>query len=79
MRVKIRFFAFSRELAGIGELEKTMPDGAMLADLRDALFETYPKLADISMRFAVNAVYAPLDQVLHEGDEVAYIPPVGGG
>ncbi len=79
MKVKVRFFAFSRELAGASEIEHDLTDGDTLADLQDALFRHYPSLEALKLRFAVNAAYAPLEQRLHESDEVAVIPPVGGG
>ena len=79
MKIKVRFFAFSRELAGTSEIEHELSDGSTLADLQAVLFERYPSLASLKLRFAVNAAYAPLARPLHEADEVAVIPPVGGG
>lgn len=31
------------------------------------------------VRVAVNRVYVPFSEALHDGDEVAFIPPVSGG
>jgi molybdopterin converting factor small subunit len=53
--------------------------GATVQDLADRLFEAYPGLRDMRLRFAANARYASMDTVLHDGDLVACIPPVGGG
>jgi len=79
MRITIKCFAASREIVGQRELVIDVRAGATVADLRDVLFETYPRLIDLRLRFAVNAVYAAQEVELHDGDEVACIPPVGGG
>ncbi|MCD6287421.1 MAG: MoaD/ThiS family protein [Anaerolineae bacterium] len=79
MRITVKCFASSREIVGQHELVIDVRVGATVADLRDVLFETYPRLIDLRLRFAVNAVYAAQEVELHAGDEVACIPPVGGG
>lgn len=79
MRITVKCFASSRELVGQPELVMDVRAGATVANLRDVLFETYPPLSDLRLRFAVNAVYAGQEVELHDGDEVACIPPVGGG
>jgi molybdopterin converting factor subunit 1 len=79
MHIDVRFFAISREMAGAERQTYTLPEGATLQDLQDQLFTAYPALEAQRVRFAVNLTYAPLDTTLHDGDEVACIPPVGGG
>ena len=79
MNVKIRFFAMSRELAGTKEQMWTLPDEATVEDLQAQLFARWPALQTQRARFAVNMAYASLTTVLHADDEVACIPPVGGG
>lgn len=79
MRVTVRLFAGARELVGNGTLEQVLGAGATVQDLSDRLFERYPGLCDMRLRFAVNTRYASMDTVLHEGDQIACIPPVGGG
>ncbi|MCU0313729.1 MAG: molybdenum cofactor biosynthesis protein MoaE [Solirubrobacteraceae bacterium] len=76
MHVRVRLFAMLRERAGRDELELDLPDGARVSD---ALAELGDLTEGFSCVLAVNRVYAPDDQVLHEGDEVALIPPVSGG
>ncbi len=77
--VKLKLFAASREIAGSGETLESLPDAATLRDLRDKLFAAYPDLGNLRVQFAVNRAYVSLDTVLEDGDEVACIPPVGGG
>lgn len=81
MRVRARLFAVQRELVGAREVPLDLPDGATVADAWDALAAAHPALAPgrDSVRFAVNARYADLGTELHDGDELALIPPVSGG
>ncbi|MBN1935439.1 MAG: MoaD/ThiS family protein [Anaerolineae bacterium] len=79
MRVKVKLFAAARELVGKGTLALDLPAGATVDMLSAQLFDAWPGLRDMRLRFAVNAAYAGLDTVLRDGDEIALIPPVGGG
>lgn len=79
MKVQVLFFAGAREQVGVGALAQKLPDGATVGDLAERLFAVYPALRKARLRFAVNAAYAESDAALHDGDEVACIPPVGGG
>ena len=76
MRVSIRLFAGLRERAGTGERELELAEGSTVRDVWDslALGDEPPGLL-----YAVNREYAPRDQGLADGDEVALIPPVSGG
>ena len=58
-----------------------MDDGASVTDVRAILLVRYPRLQPVMERSAsaVNHNYIPRDTALHEGDEVVFIPPVGGG
>jgi len=79
MRITVRFFALARESVGSASGEHRVPDGTTLADVSDLLFEMHPALREMRLSFAVNSSYAAPATVLHDGDEVACIPPVGGG
>jgi molybdopterin converting factor small subunit len=79
IEVQVRLFASARECAGTASLIRTLPAGATVGDLVSRLYETHPGLRDLRLRFAVNAAYCDLDTVLCDGDELACIPPVGGG
>ena len=58
-----------------------MDDGASVADVRTLLLVSYPRLQTVMERSAcaVNHGYVPREATLLEGDEVVFIPPVGGG
>ena len=81
MRVKVKFFAAPREAMGTGEVQQQLPPGSTVQELIDLLIEEYPVLRPyISyMNVAVNRKYVGLQTELQEGDEVACVPPVGGG
>jgi molybdopterin synthase catalytic subunit/molybdopterin converting factor small subunit len=77
MKVRVLFFGPLREMAGGGEQTIECPPGETLGEL----FDRYPAMADMraSIVLACNREFAPLSTLLHEGDEVAFLPPVSGG
>ena len=71
--VRVRLFAGLREQAGWSEREL---EAATVADVWPALgLGAEPN----GLLYAVNREYAERDRELHDGDEVAVIPPVSGG
>jgi molybdopterin converting factor subunit 1 len=81
VHVTVRLFARLREIAGAAELSRQLPDGATAGDAWNALAADFPALADYarSVSCAVNETYSRLTTRLHDGDEVAFLPPVSGG
>lgn len=79
IQVDVLLFASAREVAGTGRVAQTLPAGATVRDLAARLYDAYAGLRDLRLRFAVNSAYAEQETVVHDGDEVACIPPVGGG
>ncbi|HEU0002639.1 MAG TPA: molybdopterin converting factor subunit 1 [Ktedonobacteraceae bacterium] len=77
----MRYFASLREITEKSEETLILPEGASVAALREVLLARYPRLQAVMERAvcAVNQRYVGLETVLHEGDEVVFIPPVGGG
>lgn len=81
MQISTRYFAALREAAGdVGDMVEA-PRGATVADLRALIVGQRPALAPLLERCtaAVNRVYATDQTVLGDGDELAFLPPVGGG
>ncbi|HEY1590163.1 MAG TPA: molybdenum cofactor biosynthesis protein MoaE [Solirubrobacteraceae bacterium] len=76
MEVRVRLFAALRERYGAPEVVLELPDGARVGDAIE-------RLADVTQGceavIAVNREYAEPAEPLHDGDEVALIPPVSGG
>jgi molybdopterin synthase catalytic subunit len=81
MEIKVRFFAVYREAAGQPQIDIEVDDGSSLGDLLELLFDWYPKLKkwSDSIVCSVNRKYADQDAILHQGDDIALLPPVSGG
>lgn len=80
MKIKILAFGISRDILGGSTVEMQIPDGACVADLREALYSQYPALQKLSnLAIALNTEYAAEEQEIRERDEVVLIPPVSGG
>lgn len=81
LAVVVRLFGPAREAAGAGAVELALPAGATAADALAALAEAHPALAGLlpRARVAVNLAYVDAATRLAPGDEIAIIPPVGGG
>ena len=81
VRVRVRFFAAPREALGVGEIEMEVPPGTTVGELIDLLTKEYPVLRPYTrfVSVAVNRAYVGMQTELHDGDEVACLPPVGGG
>ena len=77
----VRLFARLRDIAGQAELVREVAAGDTIASVWRELVTEHPALAayERSISSAVNADYARMDQLLCEGDEVAFLPPVSGG
>ena len=81
MEFKVLCFGITREIIGAEELRMTMDEKEMpVSEFRENLLSEYPLLKKISsLLLAVNDEYAADDQLIHEKDIVALIPPVAGG
>ena len=81
MRVVVKLFGAIREAVGEKELGIELPDGATAEALRRELAARHPVFDDFGERLAVSVGFevAPPDTVLHDGEEVAFLPPVSGG
>ena len=81
VQINIHFYSISKELAGLATRPLVVPEGSRLEDALAVLFREVPALDPIrnSCLYAVGLSYAPLDQLLTEGDEISIIPPMQGG
>ncbi len=80
-KVKLKFFAAFREITGQSELDWPLAPGQTAGALLESLVLEYPALAGgaKSALVMVNRRYANRQTALQPGDEVAFLPPVGGG
>ncbi|MEK6712060.1 MAG: molybdopterin converting factor subunit 1 [Nitrospinota bacterium] len=81
MEVRVRCFAWAREVAGGEEISVELPEGGTVADLRERLEARFPVLAGRmeSIAVSVNQEFAGDSARIRAGDEVALIPPISGG
>ena len=81
MIVSVRLFAAYADLIGSPRVEISVPEGATVGDLLDALRLQVPASAGLPPRplCAVNLAHVLPAHPLHEGDEVAILPPLAGG
>jgi molybdopterin converting factor subunit 1 len=86
MRVKLLYFGMLKEMVGVVDEVRELPEGMTVAelviDLRQWTSNSSKGMEDRvwrSVAVAVNREYAAAAVVLHEGDEVALLPPVSGG
>jgi molybdopterin converting factor subunit 1 len=81
MQVTVRLFAVLRERAGIEQLALKLDSQSSVANALQQIGEQLPELRPILGRVAtaVNRSYVKPDATLHDGDELALIPPVSGG
>jgi molybdopterin converting factor subunit 1 len=81
VKVRLLFFAVLRDITGSDERELVLEEGTRARDVWESLRAAHAKLADYVQppMIAINETYAAPDAVLHDGDELAFIPPVAGG
>jgi molybdopterin converting factor subunit 1 len=80
LKVKLLYFAVLRDIAGKPDELVELPDGTRADDVWRRLRERHRELRDYNQPMtAINESYADADQVLRDGDELAFIPPVAGG
>lgn len=81
MELAVQLFASVREAVGRERVTVRLAPEARVRDLLDRLSRDHPEIAKhrASLAVAVNHQIASSDRALAPGDEVALIPPVGGG
>lgn len=76
MNVRLILFAGLRQAAGFKRETVSLPEAATVGDLLESRL---PDFLARTFYVAVNEEFAQRDTVLHDGDEVALLPPVSGG
>ncbi|OFV98223.1 MAG: hypothetical protein A3F68_10010 [Acidobacteria bacterium RIFCSPLOWO2_12_FULL_54_10] len=81
MRVKVLFFGQLKEIIGKTGEDVNLQDGISIGGLFDRYASQYPRLMEhsSSLLFSKNREFASRNDALHEGDEIAFLPPVSGG
>lgn len=81
LRVRIRAFARIRELLDASEVMLDVDPGSRVRDVVAALARATPSLQSLlpATRVARNGRIGSDDERVEDGDELALLPPVGGG
>ncbi|MCB9682055.1 MAG: MoaD/ThiS family protein [Alphaproteobacteria bacterium] len=76
--LRVLYFGLLRERRGCVEQQVPLDAPVPVAALYARLFAGTPEAA-LPVAFAINATYVAGDAIAAPGDEVAFLPPVGGG
>lgn len=79
--IKILFFATLRDRAGQRQMSLELAEDARVRDLKDVLKAMNANLAPAleSVLVSIDREYASDEQLIPDGSEVAFFPPVSGG
>ena len=81
VRVKVLFFGMLKDIVGRSEDQIDLADGARLESVFTRYARQFPRLTDFegSIVLACNQEFRDRSSAIHEGDEIAFLPPVSGG
>lgn len=81
MKIRLLFFAMLRDLFQSSEQLYEIRNGATVGEVAERVFASPDKAMYLkeTVCFAVNCNYVSSAHTLHDGDELAFIPPVAGG
>lgn len=81
--ITLKYFASLRSIAGKDEESLDLGNETTVQKLSEILAKTTPQIGEMiqgkKILVAVNQDVATLDTVIHDGDEVAFLPPFSGG
>ena len=81
--ITVKYFASLKAIAEKEEEQIEVQSSISMDQLSDIISKTSPKMADIirdnKIMVSVNQEMADADTVIHDGDEVAFLPPFSGG
>ena len=73
--IQVFYFAQLREEQGRSQEERSIEQGLSVSSIFSFIFGREPK----GIRFAINQSYVESTEIPVHGDEVAFLPPLGGG
>jgi molybdopterin converting factor subunit 1 len=81
LNVKVLYFASAQGLANLKSENMRLKEGSTVRDAATEILRLHPDLKSIeqTIRYSVNFEIAESNASLHDGDEVAVLPPVAGG
>lgn len=81
MQVNVLLFGVLKDIFGTDRERLVLVEGATLREVAEHYRERAPQQQALleAIALAINSEFAPRTTALHEGDEVALLPPVSGG
>ena len=81
MKIHLLAFASAADALGCSEIDLELPESSRVADLKARLDREHPAIGPLWGRLAVavDGRVVTLEEPLHDGAEVALLPPVSGG
>ena len=81
--ITLKYFASLRDIAEKEEDSLDIENPITIDQLSDIISNTMPKMGEIirekKVMISVNEEMASADTIIHDGDEVAFLPPFSGG
>lgn len=79
--VTVKLFASVKDIARVSETSLELPAASVAGDVVLHFVSQFPAMEGLRsyVRVAVNECYVDVSHPLHNGDDVALIPPVSGG
>lgn len=81
VRVRVLFFGQLKDLAGRAQDDLELEPGRRLGDVFEHYSNRFPALRDFSRSILLsrNHEFAGREELVRDGDEIAFLPPVSGG
>ena len=81
--ITVKYFASLKAIAEKEEEQIEVQSSISMDQLSDIISKISPRIGDIirdnKIMISVNQEMADADTVIHDGDEVAFLPPFSGG
>ena len=81
--ITVKFFASLKTITEREEDRIEIENSISMDQLSEIISKTSPKMGDIirdkKVMISVNQEMADSDTIIHDGDEVAFLPPFSGG
>jgi len=81
--ITLKYFASLKSIAEKEEDHLDIENPITLDQLSDIISKTTPKMGEMirekKVLISINQEMASVDTVIHDGDEVAFLPPFSGG
>jgi len=79
MRVTTLFFGAVSDIVGMRESSVDVPEGSTATDVLSRLCESHPEMKRKNILIAIDENHATGDEILAEGNSVAFFTAVSGG